>query len=415
MKYKKLYLGLAIGTFATGLLVNQAEAVPSFARQTGLACAACHTVFPELNAFGRSFKENGYTLTGISQVQAKPSKTASGLSFDQIPPLSAMLQVTAVNQKGGNPSTNVYLPDQLSFFFAGKISPHMGSFIQMTMENDGTNAAASSFGIDNTDIRYANHAGSVTYGIDLNNSPTVQDLWNSTPAWGFPFTHGAGTTATPLVADGLAQNVAGLGAYADWGNGIYTGFSLYRDTGKFDGPHQTGVRVSSTAPYYRLAWNNTFSNGDYLMVGLYGMQTKLIDATTYAGSVNKYTDNAVDLQYEHQLANDNMISVHASYTNEKQDLALSGNGSTTLKSTNVNAIYHWGYRAIAAVGYLNNTGGNTSTGSYADTAYTAQFSYLPWQNTKFTAQYIDYSKYGGQTGTAASNQNTTVLQAWFMW
>ncbi|MEJ2399712.1 MAG: hypothetical protein P8Z67_16245 [Gammaproteobacteria bacterium] len=171
MKHKKLYMGLAIGTLATGLLINQAEAVPSFARQTGLACAACHTVFPELNAFGRSFKLNGYTLTGITQVQAKESKTASGLSFDQIPPLSAMLQVTAVNQKGADPSTNVYLPEQLSFFFAGEISPHMGSFIQMTMESDGQNASASSFGLDNTDIRYANHAGDVTYGFTLNNGP----------------------------------------------------------------------------------------------------------------------------------------------------------------------------------------------------------------------------------------------------
>ena len=50
MKHNKLYLGLVVGTLATGLLVNQAEAVPSFARQTGMACAACHTVFPELNS-----------------------------------------------------------------------------------------------------------------------------------------------------------------------------------------------------------------------------------------------------------------------------------------------------------------------------------------------------------------------------
>src|SRR5450830_457443 len=37
-------------------------AVPSFARQTGMDCAACHTSFPELTPFGRDFKLNGYTL-----------------------------------------------------------------------------------------------------------------------------------------------------------------------------------------------------------------------------------------------------------------------------------------------------------------------------------------------------------------
>ena len=29
--------------------------------------------------------------------------------------------------------------------------------------------------------------GTLTYGLSLNNNPTVQDLWNSTPAWGFPY------------------------------------------------------------------------------------------------------------------------------------------------------------------------------------------------------------------------------------
>ncbi|MGC8676829.1 MAG: hypothetical protein ACP5UF_01190 [Hydrogenobaculum sp.] len=36
-------------------------AIPSFARQTGLACDVCHTVFPHLTPFGREFKLHGYT------------------------------------------------------------------------------------------------------------------------------------------------------------------------------------------------------------------------------------------------------------------------------------------------------------------------------------------------------------------
>jgi len=39
--------------------------VPSFTRQTGLACSACHYQFPQLTPFGRLFKLNGYTLTGL--------------------------------------------------------------------------------------------------------------------------------------------------------------------------------------------------------------------------------------------------------------------------------------------------------------------------------------------------------------
>src|SRR5437016_5177306 len=42
--------------------------VPAFSRQTGLACSACHYQFPQLTPFGRLFKLNGYTLTGIPTI-----------------------------------------------------------------------------------------------------------------------------------------------------------------------------------------------------------------------------------------------------------------------------------------------------------------------------------------------------------
>ncbi|HKT32256.1 MAG TPA: cytochrome C, partial [Gammaproteobacteria bacterium] len=54
----------ALGLIGASLLAitPQAGAVPSFARQTGLACNACHTVAPQLNAFGRYFKLHAYVL-----------------------------------------------------------------------------------------------------------------------------------------------------------------------------------------------------------------------------------------------------------------------------------------------------------------------------------------------------------------
>jgi len=413
MVRKKLFIGLLLGGVAAALFAARAEAVPSFARQTGLACVACHTVFPELNAFGRSFKLNGYTLTGIKQVSAKNSSAASGLSVNQIPPLSAMLQVSGTYSKGQDPTSQISLPDQLSFFFAGEISPHMGSFIQLTMEQ------GSGFSLDNTDIRYANHAGKVTYGVTVNNSPTVQDLWNSTPAWGFPFTHGADVHA-PVMADALAQNVAGIGGYADWGNGLYTELTLYRDTNPFDAPggSSSAVRTRGLSPYARVAYDTTFGNGDDLMVGAYGMQTSTyaVNSTTGggAGPADQFKDVGVDTQYEHPFADsNNMLSVHARYTREKQTLDLSAPGdSPTLKSLRLDGIYHWGYHTTATLGYAQNKG---YSGAYDDKAWTAQVSYLPWQNTKFSLQYTAYNKKDGQTGSYASDNNTTLLQGWIMW
>ena len=45
--------------------------------------------------------------------------------------------------------------------------------------------------LDNTDIRLAHYADlashRLVFGVSVNNNPTVQDLWNTTPAWGFPW------------------------------------------------------------------------------------------------------------------------------------------------------------------------------------------------------------------------------------
>ena len=174
-------------------------AVPSFARQTGMACEACHTVFPELTHFGRTFKANGYVLDNLKQVQGINGKKDELLELSQTPPLSIMLQVSYTSlaktlPDEANPaltglaqSGTVAFPQQLSLFYAGKIAPHVGAFVQLTYGND-----SGTIGIDNTDLRYADlvvlpSEQTLTYGITLNNNPTVQDLWNTTPAFGFPY------------------------------------------------------------------------------------------------------------------------------------------------------------------------------------------------------------------------------------
>ena len=49
---------------STGFTLSNhgAAGIPAFARKYGLACSACHTAWPELNAFGLRFKDNGYQL-----------------------------------------------------------------------------------------------------------------------------------------------------------------------------------------------------------------------------------------------------------------------------------------------------------------------------------------------------------------
>src|SRR2546427_8995150 len=40
------------------------HALPAFARRFNLACGACHSAVPRLNAFGEAFHENGFKPPG---------------------------------------------------------------------------------------------------------------------------------------------------------------------------------------------------------------------------------------------------------------------------------------------------------------------------------------------------------------
>lgn len=60
MKLKVLIL---LGSLVVVLLVlpNASQAIPSYARQVQKPCTACHTIWPNLNQYGRQFKVKAYT------------------------------------------------------------------------------------------------------------------------------------------------------------------------------------------------------------------------------------------------------------------------------------------------------------------------------------------------------------------
>jgi len=424
-KTKLLQLAAVTAASAAMLIGSPAaKAVPSFARQTGMPCAACHTVFPELTSFGRQFKLNGYTLTGLSQIQAPGGSSTGGLKINEIPPLSAMLVVGATHNKtvaAGTQNNDVQFPQQLSFFFAGEITPHIGSFLQITYAQPD-----DKFGWDNADIRYANHTtfggADTIYGLTLNNSPTVEDPWNTTSAWGFPFIASetaAGPVAASIVDGTLAQDVAGLGGYALWNNHLYADLTFYRSAHLGQGAPTTGSTntIKGLAPYWRVAWQQDFG-ANTLEVGAYGMQANLYPSDV-GGATDDYTDTALDAQYEMPVGN-NLLSVHTTYIHEKQKLkATDAGASHKLNTFKLNGIYHWGNNATAALGYFSTTGDantlwGTATGKPDTKGWVAQASYLPWQNTKFGVQYTGYSKFDGSS-TNASDNNSLYLFGWFMW
>ncbi len=86
-------VGLTCGFALLSLaLAAPAEAVPSFARQTGQECIACHVSFPELTPYGRYFKLTGYTI-------GKAAITSEGVNYL---PLAVMAQASITNTRNNH-------------------------------------------------------------------------------------------------------------------------------------------------------------------------------------------------------------------------------------------------------------------------------------------------------------------------
>jgi hypothetical protein len=416
------------------------EKIPSFARQTGLGCNVCHTSFPRLTAFGRRFKLAGYTLTTGKTIMAGDSSRPS-LRLPELPPPSVMVEASFTGVKNEVPGTqnnNVAFPDQLSVFLGGAVTPNLGAFVQLTYA--GTDG---SLGIDNVDIRYARqgHLGSksVLYGVTLNNSPTVQDVWNTTSAWGFPY---AGSPVAPTPAAGtqvdgaLAQASAGLGAYALWADLLYTELSVYRSAPQ-GGPNPPDATAEGTlngvAPYWRVALQRNFGNL-YAMAGTYGLRASRYP-TGVQGLRDTYTDVAFDGQLEWRTGPGTMLG-HATWIHEQQTLDAtfaaggSANASSALRAFRADGGYVLNGGLALTLGYFQTTGDadstlyapdpvvGSATGVPNSGGFVGELEYAPWLNTHVTLQYVAYNKFNGAgtdydgSGRSASDNNTLYLLLW---
>src|SRR5580700_10898588 len=345
VEFKHGFLSL-LGLFLLCEGATPSRAVPSFARQTGMTCAACHTVFPELTPFGREFKLNGYVLDNIKQVTGIDTSNRSTLALNAFAPISLMAQISYTHTSTALPDPNIagalakdgdlLFPQQVSFFYAGKIADELGAFIQLTYSG-----VSDSFGFDNTDISYAHHLSfggvsgndhSMILGVTLNNNPTVQDVWNTTQAWGYPYA-GSATAPTAITsakidsgAGGFGQNVGGLGVYAWLDDHYYAELTLYTSAVR-GGAHpldssDTTV-TQGVAPYGRVAYELRWDRNS-LEVGAYGLSARTHpgNSNALAGPVDKWTDVAADIQYQF-IGEDHLFTALGTYIHESQTLDAS--------------------------------------------------------------------------------------------
>jgi hypothetical protein len=435
-------LAIVLLTFNT----PQAEAVPSFARQTGLPCSGCHYNPPELNPAGRRFKLLGYVdrADDTKVVKADGNKKRAALDLLASLPLSAWLQTSFTSTKSPIPGTqngSLEMPQDISLFLSGAWTTHVGSFMQVTYDVQDDH-----FSMDNTDVRYANKTTlggkELVFGLNANNNPTVEDLWNSTPAWGFPFVadNFAPTPTAAHIIASLGEDVAGFGGYAMWNNHLYLDATLYRS--QHLGAEQPnagtdfGFNIRGLAPYWRAAFQELTGKTQY-EIGTYGMHMRS-SPNAITGIEDDFTDYAFDAQIDRTLFRTDVLSLRGTYIRENSNLAAMAAlgaalpGSHHLNTLMANAEYHFGYRVSGSFGWFDTHGtvdpflypqedvSGSATGDPRSSGYIANFSYWPWQNVQLSAQYTGYTRFNGAqnnydgAGRSASSNNTVYLLARFI-
>jgi hypothetical protein len=432
-----------IFALALAAVARPAGAVPAYAAQTGQPCQMCHVggLGPQLTVFGRNFKLHGYTQ------RATPFSV----------PLSAMAIASYVNTQKNQPpppvhnfatNDNVAL-DQVSLFVAGGLGQHLGGFVQVTYDG-----VAHAFSWDNLDLRATTNAqilgADVVLGASLNNNPTVQDAWNTLPAWSFPYTTSTlapSPAAGPIIGN-LAQTTLGATAYAWINNEFFVEAGAYGSPGASSLVHlgadpTSPGSIAGLAPYVRLAYQATVAGGA-LEVGGFGLGAAIhpgLDRTT--GRTDRYTDLGVDASYEKALANSDVVTFNLRYTHEQQAFnatcALAGIAggcaNAELDDLHADIAYYWRNKYGATLGFFDTEGSTNAVINAGNrtlrpdsTGVLIQLDATPFGgdaqparrvNVRVGLQYTLYTRFNGAAdnfdgaGTNAADNNTFRVFTWF--
>jgi hypothetical protein len=444
--------------------VPSASAVPSFARQTGQPCATCHTAFLELTPFGREFKLMGYTAGGTrcNDGSAKSNETQVPLAIMAVPATythtknSDNYNTFGAPADGVNIGNNQWTPAQYSLFVAGQLYCDVGTFTQLTYDPIG-----KVFAWDNVDVRWAktvNVAGSsVVFGLTAHNNPGVQDVWNTSPAWKFPYIDtpvGPGAPiGTMLGSSAYEMQVGGVGAYVWINSSIYAELTVYNSlsprmltnwNGGFD---SAAARLYGSSPYWRLAYEKNWDKNS-LMFGTSGMFARQLTQGTDgpSGVTDSTLDLGVDAQYQY-IGELHAFTLRAGYIWERKknnverwgitDPAELPNASDELNDFNISASYIYDRKYSFTAGRFM-TWGNSDQALYADTVsgspntnyWKFDVAYLPfmdggpsiwpWFNARIGVTYTHYDKWNGawnnidNSGLKAGGNDQVFVYTWFM-
>ena len=403
-------------------------------------------LWPQLTPWGRFFKLSGYTA-GRSVFN---QKEGIHLPVGVLGQAGATWAADSKNLQGETVIPDSGVPEP--YLFGAEVGTKLTNFLGVFYEYEVFNTFQGWKGVTGpADIRAVHffhvNGTEILAGIDVNNNPTIQDVWNSVPSWGYPFyvsPQSVGARTSPLITK-LGSEAAGVGGYALINRHLYVEGSAYRVGNNFfrwltGGTNFTfgGLEyLNGYNPYWRAYWQDEKGPHSW-MLGTFGLHANVFpNSATPRGAVDTFTDYGVDTQYQY-LANTHKVAVRGTYTYEKRDwkgslpLGFVGTPKGNLETLNVNTTYTYKNSWAFSAGLIETNGnrdpvmygvfspsGALLSDSPKTTGYTLEVDRHITQNIQLNAQYRGLGRLNGLrhnvdgSGRDATDNNTAWVSIFF--
>jgi hypothetical protein len=409
-KVRTLFLSVLIGFFMLVFsYVPDAMAVPAFARQTGMACTACHFQhFPALNAFGATFKMNGYTMIGAEgKIEGENLSIPDTLNASLITKLR--FQKTNGTTKAGTDKGEFQIPDEGALLIGGRAGEHIGFLLEVQLA-DNTKSAFASFkapivynfgGVALSAIPFTTDEGGASYGFELLNTGATRMQRVLEDRKGTSAQQYIGTATAAKGIAFVAANSMGFLNATLWAPEVPAGGSM-----------DTSLNLSQ---YLRVAATPQLGGWGIGVGGQYwGGKTEFGDSAAIPAQVVNTKAWAVDAQAQGQ-AGPMPLGLYAAYgnaaANDPGSLETNGFGNTSSNSkTAWSLLAELGVlpdKASVALGY--RSGNNGAATNSNDNAAVLGASYLMTQNVQFQLNHTLYSGDAYSPKPAGGDQLTTFM------
>jgi len=409
---KKIVLSIA-GVMAAAAFAPEAAAIPAFARQTGMACSACHQQhYPVLNGFGQAFKAAGYTMMGAQEkVEGEHLSIPSSLNAALL--LKARYQKTnGVDPVGTISGTTTnggqwQIPDEFSLFFGGRVAENIGFMMENNTVGGPLGGIVAGFkmpvvfdmgGAKLSVIPFLTDALGVAYGYDESSTGMVRGI-----RW---MEHRAEISAMQYVGNG-AGAASGLAFVGKNDMGYINITKFAPDFAMAAGAtspqlRSTFVRVAATPTVgdWAMHIGGAFTNGSSYTSGGVGGPLVLVDTKA----------TSLDFQAQGQAAGKD-LSIYATWAKAP------GNAVGALVFNQYNAAANdrkaWtigaDYSVIPHVLHLGAAYRSADNGALInnkDNAFTVAAVYDLTQNV---ALHLNHSAYSGGARTVAQGNALTTF------